>query len=156
MSEIKLPPELEDAYQAYWQRGTQEALAEVILGSSAYARRFRMPKWNIQPNMLMEPKVAVRYWHILGLPTSKSEHAQRREYFGQLRNQLNDAWYKYARLCATEYGDHGALVSGVFRSHFPMEEKRRLRFVNDAYNMTTDAWKLHDALTKTRSPAFHW
>jgi len=154
--EPHLPTEIEKHYQAYWHRGTQEALAEVILGSDVYTRRFRMPKRNITVNMLMEPKVAIKYWHVLDLPTSKSAHAQRSEYFKGVADVLHTAYVEHIRRCEASYGDHGPLVSGVVRSHFPPEAKGRLRFLKDAYQMASDASKLHEALTKTRSPVFTW
>ena len=152
---ILLDPELEAHFQDYWARGGHDsAVAETILGDSAYVKKYRMPKWNILVDMLKEPRVAIRHGHELGIPTSKSAHAQRADYFERVAQELEAARAAYINHCFDTFGSQGPLISGVVRDHFPSGAKRRLRFLNNALNMVKDAQRLHEYLAKTRSPAF--
>lgn len=156
-STFELEPELELHYQEYLRgHETEQALAAGILGDSSYVKRFHMPKHNGPVSMLREPKVAIRYAQKLGIPQSKSAHAQRAEYFQALRTTLHGVWSDLVRRCVEIFGNRGPLVSGIYRSHFPEPAKRRLRFLNQGYNLATDAWKLHHEITKSRSPYFTW
>jgi hypothetical protein len=153
-------PELEEHYRKYESvaglMDEQEAMAEVLLGNASYVRRFKMPKYNGPVSMLREPKVAVRYMNQLGIPSSKTAHSDRATYMNALVRTLDQAWQKLVTECAEMFGDHGPTVSGVYRSHFPEGAKNRLRFLAHGMQMAAEAERLHDFLTKTRSPLFSW
>ena len=144
---------LERMYQTY-QRKRGSSIAETVLGDTSYERKFKMPKWNILVSMLQEPKVAIRYGHTLGIPTSKDAHRQRAEYFTELYHELGTTHNQLGTLASEIYGDHGPLVSGIIHNHFPPDIKNRLRFLSDAKNLVGDAARLHEYLSKTRSPLF--
>lgn len=152
---MELEPEIERHFTAYRDTGsTREAMALVLLGDETYVRRTRMPKWNVEVDMLREPKVAVRYNTSWGIPTSKSAHRQRAEYFDNIAFTLSQAWHDLVRRASNTYGEHGSLVSGVYRDHFPGEVKDRLRFLAHGQTMVADAVRLHTYLANTRSPLF--
>ena len=153
--EVTFDGEMEQVYRKYMDRPTNsESLAETILGDPAYGRRARMPKWNMEVNMLQEPRVALKYWHSWGIPTSKEAHRQRAEYFEQLHAEYERTYQDLVNYALETYGSHGSLISGVVRDHFPVHVKNRLRFLATAKTMTSEARQLHAFLSKTRSPAF--
>lgn len=153
-------PELEEHYRKYesdaHRANNDELLAELLLGDASYVRLFRFPKYSVPVDMLREHRVALRHAHELGLPRSKEAHRQRAEYFRDVSARLGKAWDELVDTCVQLYGDHGPLVSGVYRDHFPREAKDRLRFLTRGKQATQDASRLHDFLTKTRSPYFTW
>ncbi len=150
-------PEIERHFEDYVRKGsTEEAMAEILLGDPSYARRFRLPKHNGPVSMLREPLVAVRHAQELGIPGSKSAHSQRASYFQELFSVLDNAWQELVKQCVELFGKEGPLVSGIYRSHFPPDAKDRLRFLAHGMQMAAEARRLHDYLTKTRSPYFTW
>lgn len=101
-------PEIERHFEDYIRKGdTEEAMAEVLLGDTSYVRRLRMPKYNGPVNMLREPAVAVRHAHELGIPGSKSVHAQREAYFQELFDVLDNAWQELVKQCVGLFGNEG-------------------------------------------------
>jgi len=156
-STFELEPELERHYQQYLHHGQSEkALAETLLGDRTYVERVRMPKYNGPVNMLREPRVAIQYAQQFSIPSSKSAHRQRADYFLELMATLHQAWNGLADRCIQLYGEDGPLVSGVYRDHFPEPAKNRLRFLAHGRAMANDAYKLHTYLTKTNSPYYRW
>jgi hypothetical protein len=131
-----------------------EALAELILGDVSYVKKYKMPKWNVTVDMLHEPKVAIRYNTSVGIPTSKSAHAQRQQHFVKLKLALNKEWNRLADAASKLYGEHGSLISGSYREHFPDAVKDRLRFLAQAEGIVGSAVHLHHHLSKTTSPLF--
>ena len=159
---VQFDDKLERMYQtSQREKGYEHAprmgassLEEIVLGDAAYGRRFQMPKWNIQPTMLQEPKVAIRHAHELGIPTSKSAHRQRAEFFTAFYSDISRTYLDLANLAMQTYGKEGPQVSGIIRSHYPEDIKSRLRFLSAAENLARDAARLHEYLSKTRSPVF--
>jgi len=152
---ISLTPELEQMFQDFRSKGgSTEAMARVLLGDEIYVRKVRMPKWNVPVDMLMEPKVAIRHNTSWGIPTSKSAHAQRADYFAELASELENECNATVDMAVQTYGNQGSLISGVYRDHFPTNLKDRLRFLSHGKTMAQDAARLHDHLSKTRSPLF--
>lgn len=152
--EVTFDAEMERTYQTYPDRPSEEDAASIILGDPAYGRRVKMPKWNGTVTMLQEPRVALRYWHSWGIPTSKDAHRQRAEYFERLHGEYEDTYRDLVAYALEQYGTRGPLISGVVQEHFPAHVKNRLRFLSRAKNLTSDARRLHEFLSKTRSPAF--
>lgn len=154
-SALELEPELERHYQQYERlREGEVALARVLLGDDSYVERVPMPKYNGTTTILREPRAAVRHANRLGIPTSKDAHRQRAEYFEALATTLDNAWQDLVRRCIDLFGNQGALVSGIYREHFPPEAQSRLRFLSHGHTMAKDAWRLHHYLATTRSPLF--
>lgn len=158
MVQIQLEPELEEMFRRYQTKVSHSldrdvSMATTILDDPMYVRRTRMPKWNVPVSMLQEPKVAIRHtsW---GISTSKSANAQRAEYFSSLAQRLQREWDAVVELAIQTYGNQGSLVSGVYRDHFPNNVKDRLRFLAHGSTMARDAARLHEYLSKTRSPLF--
>lgn len=153
--EVSFDPEMETKFQAYRREPqTDEARCEIVLGDPTYGRRVRMPKWNIQVTMLEEPKVAVRYAHSWGIPTSKEAHRQRAERFRTDSLEYRKTREELVGHAYAAYGKHGPLISGVVRDHFPADVKHRLRFLDTATYLTDAAARLHEKLSKSRSPSF--
>jgi hypothetical protein len=120
-----------------------------------YAREVKMPKYNGTVNMLEEPKVAIKYANAWGIPTSKSAHSQRAEYFRSLTRIFNDNYDDFLMKAIERYGSgNGALISSVYRNHFPDDLKNRLRFLSHGLIQIRSAIRLHVYLSKTRSPLF--
>lgn len=163
---IVLEPELEQMFQdcqreldaartgRYDPEGNAKIMARHVLGDDIYARQVRMPKWSKTVSMLEEPKVAIRHALDWGIPTSKSAHDQRADFFSILAGRLSDEWNATVNLAVEAYGSQGSLISGVYRDHFPEDVKQRLRFLNNAKNLASDAARLHEYLSTTRSPLF--
>jgi hypothetical protein len=155
-------PELEQAFQTFRDvedrrhTGTStEALAFVLLDDPAYAREVKYRGWNGTVTMLDEPKVAVKYAYSWGIPTSKSAHAQRADYFEDLATVMGRAYDDLVERALDKYGDgSGVLISGVVRDHFPEMVKKRLRFLAQGQTVVKKAARLHGYLSKTRSPLF--
>ena len=163
---IQLEPELEQMFQdcqreldaaragQYHPEDHAQIMARHILGDDIYVRQAHMPKWNGTVSMLREPKVAIRHAMDWGIPTSKSAHAQKADFFAHLGRKMEDEWNATVDLAVEAYGDQGSLISGVYRDHFPEDVKQRLRFLNSAKNLASDAARLHEYLSTTRSPLF--
>jgi hypothetical protein len=149
---IQFDAELEWMYQT--QKRQQHDLEKIVLGDAFYGQRFKMPKYNGPVTMLAEPKVAVRYANTLRIPTSKAAHSMRAEHFRNQHNEIENTYHQLVKLACDTFGDHGPLVSGIVHDHFPQDVKDRLRFLSTARNLTGDATRLHDYLSKTRSPLF--
>jgi len=136
--------------------GDHDKTVIAILDDPMYVRRFKMPKWNIQPTVLTTPDVAIKHHNTLGLPTSKGAHQQRADYFRDLRGRFDDEHSRLIDEGERLYGKGGSLIAGGFRENWPPSLKDRIRFVSAGSGILADAIRLHEALTKTRSPAFHW
>jgi hypothetical protein len=132
----------------------KDSLVMSILGDEAYTKQFKMPKWNILVSMLQEPKVAVRHQRELGVSTSKSEHWSRATYLSQLCVRFQEERNKLIVKAEAAYGGHGPFISGAHKEHFPEEIKERLRFLGWGYTLLRDAQRLHETLSRSRSPLF--
>lgn len=163
---IQLEPELEQMFQncqreldvassgRYRPEDSAQIMARHVLGDDVYEHRAHMPGWNGTVSMLQEPKVAIRHAHDWGIPTSKSAHAQRADFFANLAQKLDNEWNSTVDLAVAAYGSCGSLISGIYRDHFPSDVKNRLRFLSHGKNLAVDAARLHQYLSKTRSPLF--
>ena len=164
---IVLEPELEQMFQEcqreldaarsgqYHPEDRAQIMARHVLGDDIYERQVHMPKWNGTVSMLTEPKVAIRHAMDWGIPTSKSAHAQKADFFCDLARKMEDEWNATVSLAIEAYGDQGSLISGVYRDHFPDDVKQRLRFLAHGKSLAQEACALHEYLSKTRSPLFH-
>ena len=163
---IVLESELEQMFQAcqleldaassgpYHPEDRAQIEARHILGDDIYVKQAHMRGWNGTVSMLREPKVAIRYAHEWGIPTSKSDHAQKADFFNDLAKKMEHEWHAVVDLAVDAYGNSGSLISGVYRDHFPDDVKQRLRFLNNGKNLANDACRLHMYISRTRSPLF--
>ncbi len=151
--QIIFEPEIEKFYQTYLQ-SMGAPIEEIVLGDAVYARRVKMPKWNMPVSVLQEPKIAVKLNTSWGFSTSKDANRQRSEYFDSLAQALGAEWNAVVSFAKNLYGGHGPLVSGIYRGHFPSDVKDRLRFLVQAQQAASSAAGLHAYLAKTKSPLF--
>lgn len=137
------------------RRGKDGDSAKVaILGDPMYVRRFRMPKWNIRPSVLNTVDVAIRHHGELGIPTSKHAHRLRADYFRALRARFDTEHQRLIDQAERAHGTSGSLLSAGTREDWPENVRERIRFVGQGLSTLSDAVRLHEALAKTRSPAF--
>jgi hypothetical protein len=106
-----------------------------------YSRRFTFPKWNGTVNVLHEHRL-MRY-----LPEfagwTKADHVTRALAF-LAKARAADRLYRLRVSHALKtYGDHGPLISGVVREHFPEDVKRDLRQTAHVYTFALDASLAH-------------
>lgn len=148
---FNLKPPIGAMFTARKKSGSQ---AVTILGDPMYMQEFKMPKWNRKVTVLDTPDVAIRHWHTLGIPTSKSAHRQRAQHFRDLRSKFQKEHERLVLLAEKLYGSEGSLISGGLRDHWPDQIKDRVRFVAHGISTLSEAVHLHDALSKTRSPNF--
>lgn len=141
--------------QMFRKRGASSDSAKVaVLGDPMYVRRFKMPKWNIMPSVLDSADVAIRHHNELGISTSKHAHALRADYFRDMQDRFRAEHRRLVDDAERRYGAHGAVVSGGMHEDWPGVVKDRIRFVAQGSSTLGAACKLHEALSKTRSPAF--
>lgn len=150
-------PEIEQLFKKSGSKGTigdHDKTVAAILGDSMYTRRFKMPKWNVKPTVLMAHEVAIRHWNELGIPRSKNAHAQRADYFRDLRSRFEAEHRRLLDEGQRAYGKHGSLIAGGFHEDWPAALKDRIRFAASGTSILSDAVRLHEALSKSRSPVF--
>lgn len=144
-----------DIDEMFRRRGSTGDSAKVaILGDSMYVRRLRMPKWNIAPTVLDTVDVAIRHHNELGIPTSKHAHARRADYFRALLSRFKAEHDRLIGEAERVYGANGPIISGGMHEDWPSVVKDKIRFVAQGSGALSRAVHLHDALSKTRSPAF--
>ncbi len=148
---------IEDAEidQMFQARGSDGDSAKVaILGDPMYVRRFKMPKWNIKPSVLNDVSVAIRHHNELGIPTSKHAHRLRADYLRALRHRFEAEHQRLLDRAERAHGKSGTLLTAGMRESWPRAVKDRILFVAQGTSALSDAVRLHEALAKTRSPAF--
>lgn len=134
--------------------GEHDKTVEAVLGDPMYHKHFKMPKWNRKATILDTPDVAIRHWNELGISRSKNAHAQRAEHFQGLRDQFKVEHNRLIREGERAYGENGSVIAGGFHDDWPDAIKDRIRFVSYGTTLLTDAARLHEALSKSRSPVF--
>ena len=134
--------------------GDHDKTVIAILGDPMYVKRFKMPKYNIKPTVLTTPAVAIRYWNELGIPRSKHAHALRADHFRDLRSRFEAEHQRLLAEGERAYGKNGPVIAGGFREDWPSALKDRIRFVSSGTSILSDAARLHEALSKSRSPVF--
>jgi len=152
-------PEIEQMFRESGSKGTlgeHDKTVVAVLGDPMYARHFKMPKWNRKVTVLDTPDVAVRHWSELGIPRLKGAHQQRADYFRDLLSRFQAEHQRLIDEGERAYGKHGSLIAGGFREDWPPALKDRIRFVSYGSSLLSDAARLHEALSKSRSPVFHW
>ncbi len=146
-----------DISRMYHRVTDGEDLVSVILGDSAYAQRFRARGWNIHPTILQDPSLAIRHRDELGGSISRSKHAHalRADHFRDLLRRFREERGRLIRWAEATYGTRGPVISGGFHENWPDETKDWIRFLAHGETRLGEAVKLHEYLSKTRSPAFH-
>lgn len=60
---------------------------------------------------------------------TKQDHVREMQYARDVAERIRTAYYAAYQLAETTYGDHGPLISGVGRDHFPEVVKTTLRML---------------------------
>ena len=87
MYELTSP--FEEMFQAVHEHS--EPFSLVVLGSEDYARKIKMPKWNIPVCMLDEPAVALKMIGKWDISTSRSFHSDQADKFSRLEQDAINA-----------------------------------------------------------------
>ena len=111
-----------------------------------------MPKWNHKATVL-DADVAIRYWNELEITRSKNTRAAHGD-FQELRDQFKVEHNRLIREGERAYGTNGSVIAGGFHDDWPDSIKDRIRFVSYGTTLLSDAVRLHEALSKSRSPVF--
>jgi hypothetical protein len=150
-------PEIERMFKKSGSKGTigeHDKTVAAVLGDPMYAKKFKMPKWNIKVSVLNTPDVAIKHWNELGLPRSKHAHELRAEHFRDLRARFQAEHQRLLREGEAAHGENGPVIAGGFHEDWPSALKDRIRFVSYGSTLLGDAARLHEALSKSRSPVF--
>jgi hypothetical protein len=108
-------------------RDTNALRAARAAESDPYRRRFTAAKWTRTVTCIDVPTLFRR------LPEfaewTKRQHAQASSEYAALSIVHDHMWNALVSIARKTYGDHGPLVSGVYRSHFPDVTKDALRTI---------------------------
>ncbi len=92
-----------------------------------YRARHRVPKWNIEPNILTSgsPSSLTKR----AFPNmSKADHvAKFRQFAARVRKVTADYWRVVDKALKDHGGQKGPIISGAYQDHFPESVKNRLR-----------------------------
>ena len=109
-----------------------------------YTRRFRLRKVTGPVTLLSSPG-----WVPAGLIRShfpgytKQDHLDAARYFSILREEVAKEHGTLVRKALERYGDHGPLIAGVVRDHFPKKVKDTLRHLARLASDANGASQLH-------------
>jgi hypothetical protein len=106
-----------------------------------YDRRFTFPKWNGTVTVLQEHRL-FRYLPEFQQWTAQ-EHVREARYALQASYTLRTAYYALVQSAEATYGNHGPLISGIVRGHFPEETKTILRTLCRAFNRESERSLAH-------------
>ena len=157
---MKLSADFEKPFEEYQDaidRGLEprRSLAMAIFDDDNYVRPIKLRGYNGDVDMLREPKVAVRRALQWNIETSKHAHALRSQLLDEVARAMEEEYQHVVSQALKRYGDgDGHIISGIIRNHFPDGVKNRLRFLAHGTSMVKDAVRLHEYLSKTRSPLF--
>ena len=88
-----------------------------------YTTRHRVPKWNIEPTVLQEPRLMKRVFPEM----TKAQHETQAREFHRKASALHERYLKAGHAAGEKYGTHGSHISGAWREHFPASVKNKLR-----------------------------
>jgi len=120
-------------------------LVKKVLGDSRYNEHHRFPKWNIKPTVLDEPRLFRQVFPEI----DKAEHIRRAKKFMKKAVQLLNLWDQEVDKAILQHGQHGALISGVYRDHFPTETKDTLRVLAHGSSLARTASAAHEKAAKS-------
>lgn len=81
----------------------------------------------------------------------KATHARTRAWWEDTRRIAEEVYFEAVKDAEAKYGDHGPLVSGVVRGHFPADVKKVLRELAHFITEAGDAAELHRKASGARS-----
>ena len=90
-----------------------------------YARRFPYPKWNRFVTVLDEPALFRRLPEFMGW--TKNQHLELAKQYRHDAREIDSWWQSLVCFGISRYGNQGALISGVYRDHWPEQLKDALR-----------------------------
>lgn len=122
--------------------------------SGPYQQRFRLPKWNIEPTVLMmHGKPPAHVLNQLFPGWTKEDHAEAAEIMATARDEANREWNKLVQQAVKKHGDgNGHLISGVYREHFSDTTKDVLRYLAHFAGAASNASYMHYVSTGKRTP----
>lgn len=106
-------------------RDTNALRAARAAESDPYRRRFTAAKWNRTVTCVDVPILFRRLPEFAAW--TKPQHVQAANEYATLSIVADGAWQALVSIARKTYGDHGALISGVYRDHFPDAIKTALR-----------------------------
>jgi len=121
-----------------------------VLGDPAYGELHKFPKWNRLVTVLDEPRLMRRVMPFAAM--SSEEHRQRAEDFARKAGEFLDRHAALVDEALAKYGDHGSLISGVIRDHFPDDVKDQLRYFAHGGSYLADASVAHHLASGARKP----
>jgi hypothetical protein len=106
-----------------------------------YDRLFTFPKWNRFVTVRDEPSLFRRLPEFASW--TKTQHLDEAYTLRYVADVQEAEAHKDIRSAEQTYGDHGPLISGGLRDHWPAGEKDRIRFHWQARNRAADASMAH-------------
>lgn len=117
---------------------------------AAYKSRHRFPKWNIEPDALLEPRLLKRT-----LPGwTRADHEEAADAHDAVAENLEAQLDSDRDRADKKYGDGGnpyAWVAGGIREHWPRDVKDRFRAKTHKLQAHKDAARAHRAAMRFRS-----
>ena len=129
-----------------YERG-QTAWAKRILGDERYAERHHFRGWNINPDVLQEPRLFAKVFPEL----SAEDHRKLSDKFGAKMRTVTAQHQKWVARGEKTYGADGALISGGFREHWPEGVKETIRRLARAAATYGAAYAAHQKAAKLRN-----
>jgi hypothetical protein len=107
----------------------------------SYYERQRYPKWNIEPNVLHEPRLMRRMpaFRTMG----KDKHLELAHQYAARAKRVENIHHKLLTRGEKLYGQHGSLIAGGFHEDWPEHYKARIRDVASASSELRDASHAH-------------
>jgi len=127
------------------RRGNSKPFASMMperdpLHDARYNERFRYPKWNVQPTVLMEPRLAPRVFPEM----SRADHLARARTLLRRSEEYEKEWKRTLDQAYKKYGERGhTFISGGFQEHFPEDAKNRIRLLAGGKSKLADAALMH-------------
>jgi hypothetical protein len=115
-----------------------------------YYVRARFPKWNVHPHVLMEPRLMRRLMPFATM--SKADHLERAHALARLSDSMQKSHAQAVTRAEKKHGDHGALICGGRRPHWPQTTMRRIWRLAVGYCDLRDASAAHWQASGKRVP----
>ena len=129
----------DDLLQAAYRsaRGADGTTSPRLLAPGRYEERYRVPKWNSRPRAC-DTSIAFRR-EIAGQAWTRDEHDRAAAWWHARAGEFAQGWIVCRDLALQAHGDgDGVLISGVYREHFPVDVKDRLRALAHARTAAED------------------
>lgn len=115
-------------------------VATGILAPERYCAEYRVPKWSRVVTMAQVPEIMRAETRGQFM---KAEHARAAIAWLDVARDARIGWQDAVYRALQQYGDHGPLISGIYRDHFPAEVKDELRTLARLQTFAEDASVAH-------------